>query len=286
MLAKLTVQPARQTANVLRRALCTAEDRRSKVRARIQEIDARAKGQSIPLSDGGSLTSSHSADELEQLCSTASVAELKTGLTGAGSRCFVLQHPDAPAARLAELWLLEPFPLGRFEMGLGGIGGTGPTMRGTATHSGLALTYAAPLVAHVVSSQLPVAVEAVASLPGLSAWIASLDVREIENGFGADAAEATMLVATRRHHHKLNLARPTTAQLNAAVLKARPAWEHYATRFAASSAAEEAALYRHAGGSDVGIALGADSTPAGLMTSGGAMALMAWPGEPALKVGE
>lgn len=238
----------------------------------------------MPLNSGGSLSSRHSSDELHAMLGTVSVSELQAGQMTAGARCFVLQNPDVPTARLAEVWLLEPFPLGRFDIGSGGVGGTGPTLRGLATHEGLPLSCAAPLIAHVLSSQQPGAVEAVASLPGLCGWIAALG--DIEAQFGVEVAAATMLMATRRHHGKLKLARPTLLQLNAAVLKARPAWETLAARFAASSLAEEVAFYLKAGASDVGIALGADTTPAGLMASGGAMALLAWPGEPALKVGE
>jgi hypothetical protein len=53
-------------------------------------------------------------------------------------------------------------------------------------------------------------------------------------------------------------------------------WQHLAAEYASSPACEEAALYRAAGATDVGIAYGADSSPRALTSSGGAMALLAW----------
>ena len=71
--------------------------------------------------------------------------------------------------------------------------------------------------------------EAAAALPGLCEWVAStVDFGEVASKFGNEAAEATMLMATRRHHPKLKLARPTVAEMSLSVVLARPAWEHLA----------------------------------------------------------
>ena len=168
-------------ANLFARQLCTAAERRARVRARIRAIDEQAAGRAMPLEDGGSLTSQHTTDELQELCASASVVELDIA-PGSG-RCFVLQHASVPQARLAELWLLNPLPVGRFDAGLNGSGGVGATLHGAATHAALPLACAEPLVTHVRADAqrgpgpgpgLPTAdVEAVAALPGLCEWIAS-----------------------------------------------------------------------------------------------------------------
>ena len=122
---------------------------RQRIRDRIREIDQRKAGRVLPLQNGGLLHSAHTASELHGLCKSASFIELEVG-HGAG-RCFVLQHPSVPDARLAELWLLEPLPVGRFDGGLHGSVGVGATLHGTAAHAALTLECAIPLVRHVVS---------------------------------------------------------------------------------------------------------------------------------------
>lgn len=58
---------------------------------------------------------------------------------------------------------------------------------------------------------------------------------------------------------------------------ARPAWEALAGRFAALGSQTEVALYKAGGAEYSGCAHMHDTSPAGLASSGGAMAILVWP---------
>lgn len=243
-----------------------------RARQRIREIDAQKAGRTLPLHDGGSISSDHSAAELASLCDTATFAELDPRPDG--RRCFVMQHAAVPEARLAEIWLLPAYPPGRFDAGLAGDAGVAPTLLGARTHSALPHAAAAPLVAHMLSDirgDGHGAVEAAAALPGLSAWIATLTAAELDLAYGVGAADAAMVMALDGDSI---ISFPDGVKRRTI---ARPAWEDLAVQYAQSSAAEEAALYRAAGAEDVGIAYVADTSPEALRQSGGALALLAWP---------
>ena len=120
---------------------------------RIRQVDeaAKAKAAAHEWLQALSLSSAHSADVLERLQATATVSELPAA---DGGRSWLLHHPDAPGARLAELQLLPAVPEalgGRFDAGLHGGAGLGPTLCGAAAHSGLPLRAAAPLIAHALA---------------------------------------------------------------------------------------------------------------------------------------
>ena len=121
-----------------------------RARQRIREIDARKAGRVAPLADGGSLDSPHDRMRLGSLCATAGIAELHEDAEG--RRCFILQSGEEPTARLAELWVLPPNALGRFDAGLLGAAGFGPTLQGCKAHDSLPLSTAAPLVAHALDA--------------------------------------------------------------------------------------------------------------------------------------
>jgi hypothetical protein len=242
-----------------------------RIRQRIREIDAKNAGRILPQHDGGSLSSEHTTARLAGLCDTAAVAELDPRPDG--RRCFVLQHADEPSARLAEIWLLPAYPPGRFDAGLAGAAGIGPTLTGAQVHEALPLAAAAPLVAHLLESlrgEATEPVEAAAALPGLSAWVATLTAADLDGQCGVAAADAAMMMALDGN---IILDYPSGIKLRTV---ARPAWEALAAQFAQSAAAEEAALYRDAGASDVGTAYVADTSPKGLRESGGAMCMLAW----------
>ena len=255
-----------------------AASARQRIRDRIAEIDARAAGRALPLRDGGSLTSGHATAQLARLTDTAAVSELEERADG--RRCFILQHADEADARLAEIWLMPAYAGagGRFDCGLAGAAGVGPTLLGAQTHAALPLAAAAPLVAHVIGELRggPEPVEAAAALPGLCAWI----TEALADGGGSTAwqhsvaaTEAAMQMALDGNsiiEYPRGLRRRT---------EARPVWEALAARYAQSAAAEEAALYRACGAADVGIAYVADIAPEALSQSGGAMSMLAWPEE-------
>ena len=252
------------------RALCSqaAHARREQIRARIRAIDEQTAAAlpKVP-HNGGSLRTAHSFDVLSALHETATTIELP--VSPGEARCFVLQHSELPEARLAELRVFEPSPIGRFDAGLNGVGGVHATMHGARTHDSLPLQSASTLITYVLAAHQPGAVEAAASLPGLCNWVAAMDESErleLASMFGTSAADAAMQMATR--------SRRSDAQV---AIRARTAWEHLATRYAGSAAAEEAALFRAGGAVDTGIAWGADLRPEGLVQSGGAMALLWWP---------
>ena len=241
---------------------------RERIRQRIREIDAQKAGRAVALEDGGSLSSEHTTAQLARLCETAAVCELGEGEADE-KRCFVLQHPDEPSARLAQIWLLPPYPTGRYDAGV--PIGVGPTLICAQTHRALPLAAAAPLVAHLLDSvggSQPM--EAAAALPGLSAWIRTLTVNDLCSKYDAAASDAAMVMA-------LDGERicdfPEGIKLRAL---ARPVWESLATEFALTAAAEEAALYRDAGAAHVGIAYVADISPVALEQSGGALSALAW----------
>jgi hypothetical protein len=243
-----------------------------RARQRIREMDAQKSGRTLPLHDGGSLSSEHTAAQLASLCEKADVAEL--GERDDGKRCFVLQHATEPSARLAQVWLLPGYPPGRFDAGVAGSAGVGPTLQGAQTHASLPLAAAAPLVAHVLHElRHEPSVEAVAALPGLSAWIATFSSSQLEGldgDFGRGATDAAMVMALDGERI---LAYPEGIRMRTV---ARPLWEALAAQYAQSAAAEEAALYRDAGASDCGIAYVADVSSDGLRQSGGALGLFHW----------
>ena len=239
-----------------------------RMRERIRRIDAEKAGRVLPLLDGGSLSTEHTTAQLASLCETAIVAELDP--RDDEKRCFVLQHESEPSVRLAELWLLPPFPPGRFDAGFTGDAGAGLTLHAARTHDALPLKVAEPLVAHVISTLPGQHVEAVATLQGLSAWIASCKASEVERAFGAEVADAVLQMA---QDGQSIIDYPSGLSMRTV---ARPAWELLATEYAQTLAAEEAAIYRAAGAKDVGVAYVADVSPEGLRESGGALALLAW----------
>ena len=156
-------------------------------------------------------------------------------------------------------------------LGIAGSGGVGPTLYRARTHDALPLDAAAPLVAHMVNAYRAEGVEAAAALFGLSAWVAKHTAADLDGTYGHAAADAAMMMALdgdRLLDFPDGMRMRTTA---------RPVWEALAVEYAASRAAEEAALYRSAGADDVGIAYVADISPEALRLSGGAMALFAWP---------
>ena len=226
------------------------------------------------MNEGGSLHTTHSAEVLGGLCTTATIAELDEDAEG--RRCFVLQHPSEPSARLAELWVLPPNAMGpRFDAGLAGAAGYGPTLQGARAHDQLPLASAAmPLVTHVVKElrrQEEDVVEAAAALPGFSAWVSTLTAAELDAAYGQLAADAAMMMALASERGSTTRF-PSRRQCTIA----RPAWTALAEEYARTAAAEEAALYRAAGAEDVGIAYLADTSPDALRRSGGAMALLSW----------
>jgi len=243
--------------------------RGERARQRIREIDAQVAGRKLPVHDGGSLSSEHNTAQLASLCETAAICELD--MREDGRRCFILQHADEPSARLAQISLLPAFPPGRFDVGIAGSAGQCRTMLGALSHNALPLGAAAPLVSHVLGlregSSEPM--EAAASLSGLSKWIATMTAADLDGICGVAAADAAMMMALDGHSI---LDFPQGIKMRTA---ARPVWESLATQFAQSTA-EEAALYRDAGASHVGIAFVADTSPKGLRESGGAMSMLAW----------
>lgn len=253
-------------------ASVNAGARAERIRQRIKQIDAEKAGRVLPLHNGGSLSSEQSAARLSSLCETADVAELEERADG--RRHFVLQHTDEPSARLAEIWVLPAYPPGRFDTGLAGTAGVGSTLIGAQTHDALPLAAAAPLVAHLLGSLSESSssdgIEAAAALPGLSSWIATLTSADLDGACGVEAANAAMVMAL---DGSKVLDFPSGIKMRTV---ARPMWESLATEYAQSAAAEEAALYRDAGASDVGIAYVADTSPEALRQSGGAMSMLAW----------
>ena len=253
----------------------------ARVLERIRQVDAatQAKAAEHGWLTALSLTSSHSADVLERLRVTAHVSELPAA---DGGRRWLLHHADAPGACLAELQLLPAVPAelgGRFDAGLHGGAGLGPTLGGVAVHRGLPLHAAAPLVAHALeelridgggggngaeteAEALPA--EAVAALPGLCTWVAAKPAAQLAAEFGEAPAAAAAAIAKGRL---------PPGQRARAFMVGRCAWEALATRFAVSEQAEEARLYAGMGGRPAGVAWMADQSAAGLARSGGAMAL-------------
>ena len=261
-----------------RRQLCSTPRRRGAseaARERIRRIDEadRERLERHRHLEALSLSSDHEVELLKQLCATATLVELETA---DGGKDFLLHHADAPGARLAELKLLPPVPdvlMGRFDAGLNGSAGIGPTLSGAAAHRGLPLGTASPLLKHALQSLSTAEasdgpVEAVAALPGLCAWVATLPDDVLNSAFGAEAGRAVAAIAAGQ----------LPASRRAATLRtARLAWEALATRFAEADEAEEASLYRAAGAMPAGIAYMADPSAAGMAASGGAMALFAFP---------
>jgi len=100
--------------------------------------------------DALSLSSAHGVHELERLAAAAQVSEVPAA---DGGSTWLLHHAAAPGARIAELRLLPAVPAalgGRFDAGLRGGAGLGPTLHGAAVHRGLPLSTAAPLIAHAL----------------------------------------------------------------------------------------------------------------------------------------
>ena len=259
-----------------------AISKRERARQRIREIDAQKAGRQLPLFDGGSLSSPHTASQLASLVDNAFICELDERADG--RRCFILQHADEPSARLAQIWLLPPYKSalnegGRFDLGEAGSAGFGPTLRDAQSHDALPLGVAEPLVTHLIDSigqgqHLPV--EAVAALPGLSSWVTRLTAADMDHACGAVVAAAREAALEMALDGSKILDFPQGIKMRTA---ARPAWEVLATQYAQTDgAAEEVALYRSAGASHVGIAYLADTSPEGLSESGGAMSMLKWPG--------
>jgi hypothetical protein len=200
--------------------------RGERARQRIREIeerDAREAGRELPLSGGGSLRSQHTSEQLEKLCDDATVRQLEEHADG--RQTFILQHSDVPEARLAQVSLLPPYPPGRFDAGDAGGGGVGPTLMGACTHSALPTAAAAPLISHLVGSLCKdgAHVEAVAALPGLSAWIATKTASDLDSTHGVAAADAAMMMAI---DSTTILAFPQGMKMRTL---ARPVWEALAT---------------------------------------------------------
>lgn len=261
-----------------RRLLCSKSGRRGaseSARERIRRIDEaeRERVDRHRHLEVLSLSTNHEVELLERLCATATLVELETA---DGGKDFLLHHADAPGARLAELKLLPAVPdvlMGRFDAGLNGSAGIGPTLSGAVAHRGLPLSTASPLLAHALQS-LGTAeasdgpIEAVAALPGLCAWVATLPDDVLSSAFGAEAGRAAAAIAAGQ----LPASRRTVT-----LRTARLAWEALATRYSEGEEAEEASLYRAAGAMPAGIAYMADPSAAGMAASGGAMALFAFP---------
>ena len=174
--------------------------------------------------------------------------------SGAAPPCtYALRHPDAPGGVLAALR--------RHDLVLH-----------TATPcQGLSISDAAPLVSHALELLWPEQVRAIATLPGLPSYVASLeDTLDAEFGpeAGLDAVRSVVRFALE------DGAPEPDAETIAA---ARPVWGVMADRYAALPEAEEAELYRGLGAESIGMACFADPTKEGLRASGGACALFAWP---------
>ena len=176
--------------------------------------------------------------------------------SGAAPPCtYVMRHPDAPGGVLAALR--------RHDLVLH-----------TATPcDGLSIADVAPLVSHALELLWPEQVRAVATLPGLPRFVASLDSREdLAVEFGA-AAGVDAVRSVVRFTLEDGAPEPDAATIAAA----RPVWGVLANRYASLPEAEEAALYRGLGAEGIGMACFADATKEGLQKSGGACALFAWP---------
>lgn len=268
------------------RLLCTARRRGASeaARERIRRIDKadRNRVERNSALEALSLSSGHQVELLAQLCATATLVELETA---DGGKDFLLHHADAPGARLAELKLLPAVPdvlMGRFDAGLNGSAGIGPTLSGAAAHRGLPLSTASPLLAHALQSLRTAEagdapVEAVAALPGLCSWVTTLPDDVLSSAFGVEPSRAVAAIAAGQ----LPASRRTTT-----LRIARLAWEALATRYSEANEAEEASLYRAAGAVPAGIAYMADPSATGMAASGGAMALFTFPAAAGLEASE
>ena len=174
--------------------------------------------------------------------------------SGAAPPCtYALRHPDAPGGELAALR--------RHDLVLH-----------TATPcEGLRIADVAPLVSHALEILWPEQVRAVATLPGLPSYVASLD-SELDAEFGPEAG-----VDAVRSVVRFALEEGAPEPDAETIAAARPVWGVLADRYARLPEAEEAGLYRGLGAEGIGMACFADPTKEGLRASGGACALFAWP---------
>ena len=166
-----------------------------------------------------------------------------------GHRQFCLRHPSE-AEDLATLLVAE----------------SNNIMHSATAQTGLPISVAAPLVAAALE-EYDGKVHAFAALPGLCAWVAAMEPQALEDEFGEKAAGAAVAIALGRP-------RPGHSVLGQGTFRdAEPAWVALAGRYAETDAAEEAALYRTAGGVGVGVQHLATTEPAAMADYGGAMAL-------------
>ena len=139
-------------------------------------------------------------------------------------------------------------------------------MHSATVQPGLPISVAAPLVAAALE-EYDGKVHAFAALPGLCAWVAAMEPSALEDEFGEKAAGAAVAIALGRP-------RPGHSVLGQGTFRdAEPAWVALAGRYAETDEAEEAALYRTAGGVGVGVQHLATTEPAAMADYGGAMAL-------------
>ncbi|KAG8468879.1 hypothetical protein KFE25_007397 [Diacronema lutheri] len=189
---------------------------------------------------------------LRALLADATVCEERTS---DGSWELTLRSKAAPSVALASLEARAPDAL----------------MRRVATHEALPMRAALPLVEHALSRRGARA--AIAALPGLCAFVEDVGSERLVAEFGDEAGAAVLAVA-------LGQPRPGHRVLGQGTFRAaQPAWAVLAARFAGSHRAEEAALFRVAGLTDWRVQPLADMSPARLAESGGAVVLLALPGE-------
>ena len=118
----------------------------------------------------------------------------------------MLHHAAAPGAKLAELRVLPASPVGRFDAGMNGFAGLGPTICAPAAHRSLPLATAVSPLLTLVLAKLASEVEpteAAAALPGLCTWVAAQPPDEILRALGAQAGTCCLQIA----HGKVPMSR-------------------------------------------------------------------------------
>ena len=176
-------------------------------------------------------------------------------------RRLELRHPAAPSLCLASLEV------------------TGTTLHSATVHEELELAAAAPLVDRALLALQPDRAHALAALPGLREWVASLPDAGLAREFGDEAALAVRALARSEG----------ALASEGATAVAAPAWQALADRFSRSpiegvdaetDAESEAGFYRALGARDAaadGVRLAADRSAEGVAQSAGAMVHLTFP---------